>query len=260
MSDREVRLREILSGAIDLPPDERRDFVFRSTDDDSLRHEVLELIIGMEGLDDFLEQPAVGLVAKDDATLFDRPAPPPESEPGPPPERVGPYRIDGRLGGGGMGIVYRGYDVRLERPVALKQIRAGYGQDDARRRFHREARSVARLDHPSIVRVHDWIEHGSGDWLVLELVDGRHLRQVIDEDGPLPPARAVQIAADVAGALGAAHEAGILHRDLKPENVMLTPRGDVKLLDFGLAKHLEGTVSGPSAIASPSLLETLTAD
>ncbi|MEM8995008.1 MAG: protein kinase, partial [Acidobacteriota bacterium] len=275
MSDREVRLREILSGAIDLPPDERRDFVLASTDDESLRREILELIASMEDLDDFLEEPAVGLVAKDagdsegakdsggagkDATRLDRPSARSRSEPGPPPDRVGPYRIEGRLGGGGMGVVYRGYDRRLERPVALKQIRADYGQDDVRRRFHREARSVARLDHPSVVRVHDWVEHESGDWLVMELVEGRHLRRVIDDDGPLPPARAAQIAADIASALGAAHDAGFLHRDLKPENVMLTPRGEVKLLDFGLAKALDSALSGPSTAVSPSLLETLTAD
>ncbi|MEM1181186.1 MAG: protein kinase [Acidobacteriota bacterium] len=261
MSERDVRLRSILAQAIDLSPSERTRYVHGATDDDSLRAEVLELLAGIEEIDDFLEEPAVGLVARDGDTVFDRPGasqPSTSNEAPPPPDRVGPYRIDARLGGGGMGVVYRGFDTRLERPVALKQIRAGYGQDDARRRFHREARAVARLDHPSIVRVHDWIEHETGDWLILELVDGRHLREVLDADGPMKPARAVQVASEIAGALGAAHDAGILHRDLKPENVMLTSGGDVKLLDFGLAKHIASV--DLSIVASPSLLETLTAE
>ncbi|MCP4663668.1 MAG: protein kinase, partial [bacterium] len=152
-------------------------------------------------------------------------------------EKIGHYRIEGRLGKGGMGEVYRAYDDQLDRPVALKRIKPDSREpENARKRFRREARVVARLSHPAIVQVHDWVETDDGDWIVMELVEGRLVRELL-ADGPLPPADAVAIAHDLAAGLAVAHQAGLVHRDLKPENVMITPAGEVKILDFGLAKR-----------------------
>lgn len=168
------------------------------------------------------------------------------------PERIGPYRVERPLGHGGMGEVYAGYDARLDRPVALKRVRpdretAEHGGRDLRR----EARAVARLHHPAIVQVHDWVETETGDWIVLEMVEGRSLREVLRE-GPLAPHRAARLAADLLSGLAAAHGAGVVHRDLKAENVMVTggPGEDVggeraKILDFGLAERRRGRVPGP---------------
>jgi eukaryotic-like serine/threonine-protein kinase len=151
------------------------------------------------------------------------------------PERIGPYRLERKLGAGGMGVVYAAWDERLERRVALKQIRPGIAGDLLRERFRREARAVAQLDHPAIVRIHDLLETPDGDWLVLQYVEGVTLAQRLRE-GPLPPERVATLAGDVLGALEAAHARGLLHRDLKAENVMLTPSGRAMVLDFGLAK------------------------
>jgi hypothetical protein len=151
------------------------------------------------------------------------------------PERIGPYRLERKLGAGGMGVVYAAWDERLDRRVALKQIRPEVAGDLLRRRFRREARAVAQLDHPSIVRIHDLLETPAGDWLVLQYVEGPTLAQRLRE-GPLPPAQVAALARDVLGALEAAHSAGLLHRDLKAENVVLAPSGRALVLDFGLAK------------------------
>ncbi len=138
-----------------------------------------------------------------------------------------------------MGEVYRGYDERLERPVALKHVLAGEkGSPLALERLKREAKAIARLNHPRIVQVHDWVEADDGWWYVMELVEGRTLKRVID-GRPLPVPQLLAIAGAIADGLAAAHDAGILHRDLKAENVMIGHRGAVKLLDFGLAKSLQ---------------------
>ncbi len=152
------------------------------------------------------------------------------------PERIGPYRLERKLGIGGMGVVYAAWDERLDRRVALKQIRPEMAGDPLRReRFRREARAVAQLDHPAIVRIHDLLETPDGDWLVLQYVEGPTLAQRLRQ-GPLPPEQVLTLARDVLGALEAAHSAGLLHRDLKAENVVLTPAGRAMVLDFGLAK------------------------
>lgn len=153
---------------------------------------------------------------------------------------VGPYRLGDRLGVGGMGEVYRAFDERLERWVAVKLVRTDLeGNEDARSRLRREARSAASLSHPSIVQVHDVVESFDGDAIVLELVDGVSLGQLL-VNGPLPIPQVRLLAREIAEGLAAAHGRGFIHRDLKPDNVMVTPDGHAKILDFGLAKRFEG--------------------
>ncbi|MEO1085293.1 MAG: protein kinase, partial [Acidobacteriota bacterium] len=177
---------------------------------------------------------------------------------------VGPYVLGERLGGGGMGDVYRAYDARLERWVALKHIHPdALSQPGARRRFRREARAAAALQHPSIVQVHDLIESDAGDWIVMELIEGQTLGERLRR-GPLDLAEGLRVAAAVAEGLVAAHARGILHRDLKAENIMVSASGVVKILDFGIAKRLVTSASEPdgdelTAELSGQLLGTLRA-
>ena len=159
------------------------------------------------------------------------------------PHMIGPYTLEKRLGAGGMGEVYQAYDRRLDRRVAVKLIRSEHTEKPvARERFRREARAAAALSHPSIVQIHDIVETGESDAIVMELNEGEPLARRIDR-GPLPVSEAVRIGREIAEGLAAAHAKGLIHRDLKPENVMITAEGRAKILDFGLAKRLEGEVS-----------------
>ncbi|HET9951207.1 MAG TPA: serine/threonine-protein kinase [Candidatus Eisenbacteria bacterium] len=148
--------------------------------------------------------------------------------------RLSHYLLVEEVGAGGMGVVYRARDERLERDVAVKVLPAGSLDDTTRLRFRREAVALSRLNHPHIGMIHDFGTDQGTDFLVMELVRGRTLRQRLRE-GPLPLEEAVEIATAVAEALEEAHEQGVIHRDLKPENVLLTTKGWVKVLDFGLA-------------------------
>ena len=164
------------------------------------------------------------------------------------PESVGPYRILGRLGVGGMGAVYRAYDERLRRQVAIKHIPPELGDDRSRQRLKREAQAAAGLSHPSIVQIFDIFEHQGVDWIVMELVEGVTLHSLI-EDGRLGLAEAVGLSREIAEGLAEAHRKGIVHRDLKTENVMVTRALHAKILDFGLAKQMrmdqtEATLTG----------------
>ncbi len=148
---------------------------------------------------------------------------------------VGRIRVVEALGKGGMGEVYAGYDEKLKRKVALKSIRDERRLDaEAKARFLREARILSQLDHPAICRIYELVEGEDCDFLVLELIPGKSLKQAMDED-ELDDAFKLHVAERVTEALMVAHAQGVAHRDLKPENVMLTPEGGVKVLDFGLA-------------------------
>ena len=152
---------------------------------------------------------------------------------------VGRIRIDTLLGSGGMGAVYRGFDERLERGVAIKRIHPARRLTEMdRARFAREARVLSRLDHPNICRIYDVVEGEDADYLILELIDGITLRDRLKR-GDLSRPEALSIACTIASVLAFAHARGIVHRDLKPENVMITPNGDVKILDFGLARLMD---------------------
>lgn len=157
------------------------------------------------------------------------------------------FRILERIGAGGMGVVYKARDEDLQRTVALKVLRAdAHGATDRRARFRQEAQAASALNHPGIVVVHEVGSTHDVDFIAMELIEGQTLRQAIPETG-LRLERFLDLATQLAEALERAHSAGILHRDLKPGNVMVTPEGRVKVLDFGLAKWIEGSNAGPDA-------------
>ncbi len=148
------------------------------------------------------------------------------------------YRVTEKLGAGGMGVVYRATDTKLGREVALKVLPPVFANDSQRMaRFKREAHVLASLNHPNIASIYGLEESDGVHCLVLELVEGPTLAERIQE-GAVPLEEALTIATQIAEALEAAHEKGVIHRDLKPANVKVTPEGMVKVLDFGLAKAL----------------------
>jgi Tol biopolymer transport system component len=168
--------------------------------------------------------------------------------------QIGPYEIETPLGAGGMGEVYRARDTRLNRRVAIKSLPAAFAQDAERvARFKREGQLLATLNHPHIAGIHGLEESNGSLFIVMEFVDGETLADRLAK-GPIPLAEALRIAGQVVDALEAAHEKGIIHRDLKPANVALTADGQVKVLDFGLARYQAGdAASTPDLTASPTL-------
>src|SRR5438128_1728081 len=161
-------------------------------------------------------------------------------------EKLGPYEILAPIGQGGMGEVYRARDHKLQRDVAIKVLPAALARDPERlARLEREARTLASLNHPNIAAIYG-VEQGA---LVMELVEGETLQ------GPMPLETALDVARQMADGLEAAHEKGIIHRDLKPANIKITPEGAVKLLDFGLAKAMEGTTQSSDPENSPTLTQ-----
>jgi serine/threonine-protein kinase len=178
----------------------------------------------------------------------------------------GRYRLDAQVGRGGMSIVYRAFDVVLERPVAIKLMHREIAADsDQLERFRREARAVAQLNHPQIVTVIDAGEESATDgehpvspYIVLEYVDGETLKDLIRREGPLEIAQAIAYTVEIARALGAAHERQIVHRDVKPQNVLIGAEGGAKITDFGIARSLteegltmDGRVLGTTDYVSP---------
>jgi len=181
----------------------------------------------------------------------------------------GKYRVDGVIGQGGMGAVFKAWDVRLERAVAIKVVRADVISDpDSRVRFRRESQIVARLQHPSIVTVFDYGNFTDGSaFLVMEFVPGEDLRRLLKREGALSPARVTTLLSGIADGVELAHKSGIYHRDLKPENILLPESGTgPKVLDFGVAKlttpgtgdgstiSVAGTIVGTPAYMPPEQL------
>jgi tetratricopeptide (TPR) repeat protein len=173
------------------------------------------------------------------------------------PSMIGPYRLARRLGRGGMGEVFLAWDERLGRRVAVKRILRDTPRPQDRERLSREARAAARLSHPAVVQVYDFVEDATGEAIVLEYVEGRTLRALIGESLP-PIGLAMRLAREIAEGLAAAHTAGLVHRDLKSENVVVTREGHAKILDFGIAKIPEsegltapGQVLGTARAMSP---------
>jgi Tol biopolymer transport system component len=161
-------------------------------------------------------------------------------------KRLGRYRIQRALGSGGMGYVYEAMDEDLNRVVAVKVLPVGRYDETSRKRFRWEAEAASALNHPNIVTVHEVGRDGEIDFIAMERVSGQTLHRIAG-GRPMPAGQAIRIAVQIADALAAAHEAGIVHRDLKPSNVMVSDRGVVKVLDFGLAKHVFGDAAGDSS-------------
>ena len=184
----------------------------------------------------------------------------------------GRYRVDALIATGGMSAVYRGLDLRLDRPVACKVMDSRYaGDQQFLARFQREARAVARLKDPGLVAVYD---QGLGDqgstnhrgglpYLVMELIDGGTLRELLRERGPMPPHAVAAVLSPILGGLAAAHRAGLVHRDVKPENVLISDDGEVKIADFGLVRAVAeakitstSVILGTAAYLSPEQVRT----
>jgi serine/threonine-protein kinase len=162
----------------------------------------------------------------------------------------GRYRVDAMIATGGMSAVYRGLDLRLDRPVALKVMDTRYASDDQfLTRFVREARAVARLKDPGLVAVYDQGIDGQHPFLVMELIEGGTLRELLRERGPMPPHAVAAVLGPVLGGLAVAHRAGLVHRDIKPENVLISDDGEVKIADFGLVRAVaEAKITSASVI------------
>src|SRR4051812_37432660 len=165
---------------------------------------------------------------------------------------LGPYQVTSMLGAGGMGEVYKARDTRLGRDVALKVLPTAFATDAERlRRFESEARAVAALNHPNIMALYDIGSHEGSPYIVSELLEGETLRLRLEE-GALSQRKAIELSAQIARGLAAAHDKGVVHRDLKPENVFITADGRAKILDFGLAK-----LTRPEAMAAGASVDTI---
>lgn len=180
----------------------------------------------------------------------------------------GRYRIDAPIARGGMSTVFRGVDLRLDRPVAIKVMDPKFaGDPQFLTRFEFEARTVARLSHPALVAVYDQGIDGEHPFLIMELVQGGTLRELLRERGPMPPHAARAVVEPVLAAIGVAHGQGLVHRDIKPENVLISDAGEVKIADFGLVRAVAaanttaaGVILGTAAYLSPEQVTTGTTD
>ncbi|MBI1761521.1 MAG: serine/threonine-protein kinase [Acidobacteria bacterium] len=232
--ERYLEITRLCQAALELNASQRAAFLSQAcAGDDDLRGEIEALLAADAQANSLIDKPALEVAAK----LFAREQ---RSLAG---ERLGNYQVLSRLGAGGMGEVYLAEDTRLKRKVALKLLPAAFTQDSERvSRFEQEAQAASALNHPNILTIYDFGQTATGQgslhYLATEFVEGQTLRQLL-QSGPLPVSPVIEIGVQLADALAAAHQAGIIHRDIKPENIMRRPDGYVKLLDFGLAKLTE---------------------
>ena len=229
--DRYRSIAELFHRALDLPIEGRQAFLASlSANDPELGAEVASLVAAHDRAAHFIEAPAMASVDLTNSRLARAI----------PREPIGHYRVLSVIGEGGMGVVYLAEDTRLSRLVALKSVRPDLAGDaDRSARLRREARAAAALVHPNMATVYALEEFDGALYVASEFVPGETLRDEITR-GPLVASRAAFIAGAIARALDAAHTRGIVHRDLKPENVVTTAQGDVKVLDFGLARFRDG--------------------
>jgi eukaryotic-like serine/threonine-protein kinase len=237
------QIETLFDAALELEPARRREFLAAACiDDEALRGEVERLLACNLQAGQFLESPALEAAER-----------PSETEPRPPAqlacgEQLGPYRIVAPLASGGMGEVYSATDTRLDRAVAVKLLPRQFTQDaQALKRFRREAQAVSALNHPNICTLYDIGEHEGQPFLVLELLEGQSLKERLAA-GPLPSDELLALGVQIARGIEAAHAKGIVHRDIKPANVIVTRRGEAKILDFGLAKLLTEPTQSRTAL------------
>jgi tetratricopeptide (TPR) repeat protein/TolB-like protein len=252
-TSRRDHVRKLLAEAQSVPPEERDAFLRERCDDPALRAEVASLLAAQEDASGFYQALADSVVAPMLRGLDEAEADAPHADDSDPlgleGTVVGRYAVEEHLGGGGMGIVYRARDTDLGRTVALKFLPPHLaGTEEAEERFAREARAAAALEHSNVGTIHEIGRTGEGHrYIVMTYYEGETLKERINREGPLPIEEALGYAAQIAEALARAHAAGIVHRDVKPANVMITERGEVKLVDFGLARLAESprlTASG----------------
>src|SRR4029434_7197940 len=230
-AERWKQVNDLFQSAVERAPEERAAFLDEACHgDEGLRHEVGSLLTSYQQAEDFIELPAFEIAPelvtnnRSDALIG---------------KVIGHYRIESPIGVGGMGEVYLARDERLGRKAALKLLPESLTTDKAQlSRFKNEARSASALNHPNILTVYEIGTDGNRQFIATEFIEGIAVRASLDYGRTIPRA-ALEIAVQVASALAAAHEAGVVHRDIKPENIMIRPDGYVKVLDFGIAKLTE---------------------